>query len=87
MNYELQTTDVDFYTYPPIGGDDWRYTFQTAQVRTLEMQMLSRATLLDMANAANFQQAADLLSGTEYVLPAGSRNFSEVENVLQQRKV
>ncbi|GAH15411.1 unnamed protein product, partial [marine sediment metagenome] len=22
---------IDFYTYPPIGGDDWRYTFETAQ--------------------------------------------------------
>ncbi|MHC4498521.1 MAG: hypothetical protein ACYS21_05340, partial [Planctomycetota bacterium] len=53
---------LDFYTYPPIGGDDWRYTFETATVRALEMQMLTRATLLDMANAANFQQAADLLS-------------------------
>jgi len=77
---------LDFYTYPPIGGDDWRYTFQTAQVCALEMQMLTRATLLDMANSANFQQAADLLSGTEYALPAGGRNFAEVEDVLQQRR-
>ena len=80
-----QQSILNFYTYPPIGGDDWRYAFQTAQVRTLEMQMLSRATLLDMANAANFQQAADLLSGTEYALPAGG-NFAEVENMLQQRR-
>ena len=77
---------LDFYTYPPIGGDDWRYTFQTAQVRTLEMQMLGRATLLDMANAENFQQAADLLSGTEYALPRGGVDFAEVESVLQQRR-
>ena len=39
---------LDFYTYPPIGGDDWRYTFQTAQVRVLEMQMLTPAALLDI---------------------------------------
>jgi V/A-type H+-transporting ATPase subunit C len=77
---------LDFYTYPPIGGDDWRYTFQTAQVRTLEMQMLTRATMLDMANAENFQQAADLLSGTEYVLPQRGRNFAEVEDILQQQR-
>lgn len=77
---------LDFCTYPPIGGDDWRYTFETAQVRTLEMQMLSRATLLDMANAESFQQAADLLSGTEYALPQGGRNFAEVEEVLRQRR-
>jgi V/A-type H+/Na+-transporting ATPase subunit C len=77
---------LDFYTYPPIGGDDWRYTFQTAQVRAMEMQMLTRATLLDMANAAGFRQAADLLSGTEYALPQGGRNFAEVEQVLLQRR-
>ena len=34
---------IDFYTYPPIGGDDWRYTFETAQVRVLETRMLSQS--------------------------------------------
>ena len=77
---------LDFYTYPPIGSDDWRYTYQTAQVRTLEMQMLTRVTLHDMANAPGFQQAADSLSGTEYTLPQGGKNFAEVEEVLQQRR-
>jgi V/A-type H+-transporting ATPase subunit C len=77
---------LDFYTYPPIGGDDWRYTYETAQVRALEMQMLTRATLHDMANASGFQQTADLLSGTEYALPAGGRNFAEVQDVLLQRR-
>jgi V/A-type H+-transporting ATPase subunit C len=77
---------LDFYTYPPIGDDDWRYTYETAQVRALEMQMLTRATLQDMANAPGFQQAADLLSGTEYALPTGGRNFAEVQQVLLQRR-
>ena len=77
---------LDFYTYPPVGGDDWRYTFQTAQVRTLEIQMLSKAALLDMANAENFEQAADLLSGSEYALPRGGKDFAEVEEILQQRR-
>ena len=77
---------LDFYTYPPIGVDDWRYTYQTAQVRTLEMQMLTKTTMLDMANASGFRQAADLLSGTEYALPAGGRNFAEVQDVLLQRR-
>ncbi|TKJ38289.1 MAG: hypothetical protein CEE38_05895 [Planctomycetes bacterium B3_Pla] len=79
-------TILDFYTYPPIGADDWRYAFETAQVRTLEMQMLSRAALLDMANAETFQQTADLLSGTEYALPQGGRDFAEVEDILRQRR-
>jgi len=77
---------TDFYTYPPIGDDDWRYTFQAAQVRTLEMQMLSRAVLLDMANAEDFEQAVDLLSGTEYALPRSGKDFAEAENILRQRR-
>ncbi len=75
---------LDFYTYPPIGGDDWRYTFETAQVRALELQILSKATLLDMANAQNFEQAADLLSNTEYALPG--KTVAELENVLKLRR-
>ena len=77
---------LDFYTYPPVGSDDWRYTFETAQVRALEMQMLTPATLLDMANAENFAQAADLLSATEYALPQTSRNFAEMESILLARR-
>ncbi len=77
---------LDFHTYPPVGNDNWQYTFQTALVRTLEMQMFSKATLLDMVNSQNFQQAADLLSGSEYVLSQGSRDFAELENILQQRR-
>ena len=77
---------LDFYTYPPVGGDDWRYVFETAQVRVLEMQMLSRATFLDMANAENFEQAADLLASTEYALPRAGGNFVEMENILRLRR-
>jgi V/A-type H+-transporting ATPase subunit C len=77
---------LDFYTYPPIGGDDWRYAFETAKVRALETQMLSAATLLDMANAENFDQAVDLLTASEYDLPHGSKNFADVENVLRLRR-
>jgi len=86
MNYELRTKNLDFYTYPPVGSDDWRYAFETARVRALELQMLTRAAFLDMANAANFQQAADLLSGTEYALPGGGKSFADVESILQLRR-
>jgi hypothetical protein len=34
---------LDFYMYPPVGGDDWQYGHQTARVRVLEMYMLSSA--------------------------------------------
>ena len=39
-----------------------------------------------MANAENFEQAADLLSGSEYALPRGGKDFAEVEEILQQRR-
>jgi len=81
-----EQTVLDFYTYPPVGDDDWRYTFETAQVRALEIQMLSPATLLDMANAENFAQAADLLSATEYALPQTGQGFAEMENILLARR-
>jgi V/A-type H+-transporting ATPase subunit C len=77
---------IDFYMYPPIGDDDWRYVFETAQVRVLETRMLSAAVLLDMANAESFESAADLLASGEYALPHGSKNFAEVENILQLRR-
>ncbi|MHC4158372.1 MAG: V-type ATPase subunit [Planctomycetota bacterium] len=77
---------LDFYTYPPIGGDDWRYTFETAQVRAIEMQLLSKTALLDLANAESFEAAVDLLSATEYALPPGARNLAELEKVLLLRR-
>lgn len=77
---------IDFYMYPPIGDDDWRYVFETAQVRVLETRMLSAAVLLDMANAESFESTADLLAASEYSLQHGSKNFAEVENILQLRR-
>jgi len=77
---------IDFYTYPPVGGDDWRYTFETAQVRVLEMQMLTKTILLDMANAESFEAAADLLAATEYALPRAGKSFAEVEEMLRVRR-
>jgi len=76
---------LDFYTYPPIGADDWRYAFETAQVRVYEMALLGRATLLDMANAESFTQAAELLGGTEYALQAG-RDFADAQSILMARR-
>ncbi|MBN1806557.1 MAG: V-type ATPase subunit [Sedimentisphaerales bacterium] len=77
---------LDFYTYPPVGPDDWQYAFQTAQVRSLETQMLTRAVLLDMINSQNFEQAADLLSASEYALPQGLKDIAQLETMLQQRR-
>jgi len=77
---------VDFPRYPWIGDDDWRYTFATAQVRVLMSQMLSRAALLDMANADSFEPCVDLLASSEYAVPQGGKNFSDAEEILLQRR-
>ncbi len=76
---------IDYHTYPPVGEDDWRYVFQTAQVRTLEMHLLSRAMLLDMVNADGFESAAAALSSTEYVVAAAG-GLAAVEDVLSARR-
>ncbi len=77
---------VGFFQYPPIGGPDWRYTYAAARVRTLETEMLGLATLVDMANAGGFDEAADLLNGTAYALGSGQRTLATMEEVLLQRR-
>jgi V/A-type H+-transporting ATPase subunit C len=86
MSELAEQTVLDFHTYPPVGTDDWQYAFQTAQVRSLETQMLTRAVLLDMINAQNFEQAADLLSGSDYALPQGSKDITQLETILHQQR-
>ncbi|NLH15086.1 MAG: V-type ATPase subunit [Phycisphaerae bacterium] len=77
---------VEFHRYPPIGEDDWRYGFAVGQVRSLETRMLSRATLLDLANADSADAALDLLSGTDYALPAGGRGTEQIEQMLRDKR-
>jgi V/A-type H+-transporting ATPase subunit C len=83
---ESKQATIDFYIYPPVGGDDWRYIYQTAQVRVLELQMLTRATLLDMANAQGFDAAADMLNASEYALPRATNRFTELDDLLRARR-
>ena len=77
---------IDFYRYPPIGVEDWRYAFATAKVRSLETLMLSRGTFLDMANAESFQEALDLLGGTDYAMLSPAANFGEIEQMLLAKR-
>ena len=86
MTGSTEQSILDFYRYPPVGDDDWRYTYETAVVRALEMQMLSKSTLLDMANAPDFEAAANSLSSTEYALAQGSKDFAQMENILKLRR-
>lgn len=77
---------VNFFGYPPVGGPDWRYTYATARVRALETQMIGLATLVDMANAAGFDEAADMLNSTDLALGGAQRSAAGMEEVLQARR-
>jgi V/A-type H+-transporting ATPase subunit C len=77
---------IDFYQYPPVGAEDWRYIWATAKVRVLESMMLPRGTLLDMADARSFAEAVELLSNSEYAMSGRVQRFAEVEEMLLERR-
>jgi V/A-type H+-transporting ATPase subunit C len=85
MNALAQQVEIDFSRYPPIGTDDWQYAFETARVRALETAMLPKSVFVDMANAANFEQAADYLRSGEYANGAGA-SILELEKFLLERR-
>ncbi|MHC4266256.1 MAG: V-type ATPase subunit [Planctomycetota bacterium] len=86
MTQTAEQKTLDFYLYPPIGKDDFRYAFSTAKVRALWTELLSQAALQDMANAQSFEQAVDLLSTTVYALPSGIKRLNEVEKILLEQR-
>ena len=77
---------IDFYCYPPVGEDDWRYTFSAARARVLESVMLDRGVLLDMANAENLETALEMLGGSEYALSGRAKGLAGVEEMLLERR-
>jgi len=81
-----QLSAVDFYRYPPIGAEDWRYAYATAEVRVLETMMPSRTAFVDMANAETFQAALELLGGTEYAQAQSADGFAQIEQMLLEKR-
>jgi len=77
---------IDFYQYPPIGDEDWRYVWAAAKVRVLETGMLTRSTLLNMSDATDFASAVELLVGSEYAMTSGLQSLGAVENMLLERR-
>jgi vacuolar-type H+-ATPase subunit C/Vma6 len=59
--------------------------FPTARVRAMELSMLSRGLLSDMANAPDFNAAAELLSSTEYAIASNSTD-AQIEQMLMERR-
>jgi V/A-type H+-transporting ATPase subunit C len=86
MNGQAHTKIVTFFHYPPLGPENWRYTYATARVRTLMAEMLELSTLADMANAASFDDAVDVLSNTDYTMAQGSRSLADLEEVLLTKR-
>jgi len=85
MDEFLENPVLEFHYYPPVGPEDWRYVYATAEVRALETTMPTRATLLDMVNAAGFEEAVELLNGTEYALATGG-GIAALEQILLERR-
>jgi V/A-type H+-transporting ATPase subunit C len=77
--------EVDFYRYPSVGTDDWRYAHAAARVRALELSMLSRSVFVDMANAATFGDAVEMLNGTDYAIDAKA-DTERLEQMLLERR-
>ena len=71
---------------PVMGQEDWRYAFSAARVRTLDSMLLSRALLVDMANASEFESALECLSGTEYAVQEANPKLADVEVKLLQMR-
>lgn len=86
MNLAQEQRVIDFYRYPPVGEEDWRYTFSSAKVRVLETGMLTRSVLLNMADAGDFGSAVELLGGTEYTMTSGAQSPGAVKKMLLERR-
>lgn len=84
MQAQAQQTIYDFHDYPSVGADDWRYAFQTAQARALETQLLTAATVSEMANASDFAAAVAALAGSEYTIPPSGKDFDAI--LLDRRR-
>lgn len=74
-----------FSSYPPAGEADWRYTFATALVRTLEDKMLSAQMLTEMANAKDLNGLSQMLAGTEYAFPSGAADNQPEQMLIGRR--
>jgi V/A-type H+-transporting ATPase subunit C len=86
MTEVLEQPVLDFYRYPTVGDDDWRYGYATAFVRALEIQMLSKTALTEMANAENFESVVEMLGSSEYATPQSGKDLAQMEEVLLSRR-
>jgi V/A-type H+/Na+-transporting ATPase subunit C len=85
--YETEEQKViEFNPQRSLEAEDWNYAFAAARVRVLESMMLTRTTLVDMANAESFDAAVELLSGSEYAGTGGVGSLDEIEAMLLEKR-
>ncbi len=82
----ITKNQIDFFVYPPIGTEDWRYAYPAARARVLDSMLLTKGTLVDLANAESFDAAIEMLSATEYALSQGSRTVEQVNEMLSAKR-
>ena len=76
---------IHFNLYPPVGPEDWEYTFAVAEVMTLTEKMFNLALFSEMANAGGAEDVIEMLNGTEYAI-ANSASIEEIEQMLRDRR-
>lgn len=85
MDSVYQQNVLHFDMYPPLGEENWRYIFATAQAKTLSEKLFDASFFAEMANSGSFEEAIELLNGTDYAMPATVTN-EELEKVLCERR-
>jgi V/A-type H+/Na+-transporting ATPase subunit C len=85
MDLTQQQNVLHFSLYPPIGHEDWRYTFETAQVKTLSEKLFDATSFNELANSGGFKEAVELLGGTEYAIGDAATN-DQLEQLLCDRR-
>ncbi|MFA5293303.1 MAG: V-type ATPase subunit [Phycisphaerae bacterium] len=85
MNPVQQQNVLHFSLYPPVGEEDWRYIFATAQVKTLSEKLFDSAFFAEMANSNSFKDTVELLNGTDYAMTESVSN-EELEKLLCDRR-
>ncbi len=83
MDITQQQNVIQFSLYPPIGEEDWRYTFASAQVKTLTEKLFDQTFFNELANSEGFKETVELLGGTDYAMAKAVTN-EDIEQLLYE---
>lgn len=86
MTIVLEQPRFYFSLYPPVGEPDWRYTYATAQIRTIEDRLFGRQFFTELANTKDMKELCEALSGTDYAITT-SMTEGETQRLLISRRM